>query len=249
METKHNEWEAFFDRHAPQYMENVFTKNTLEEVDFILEELDLPIGNRILDIGCGTGRHSIELARRGYSMTGVDISRGMLDEARHGAVKAGVNIDLVHQDAVAFDAEEEFDAAICLCEGAFGLLGTLDDPFMHDVEILKNIHRALNPNGKLILTALNGMRKIREATEETIVAGHFDPLTLMENYSLDPEDPGGEDVVQVRERGFVPSELVLMLRIAGFTVLHVWGGTAGAWRRKPVDLDEMEIMVSAQKGK
>ena len=249
MEPKHNEWMVFFDRHAPYYLENVFTKNTLEEVDFIIEQLALPVGDRILDLGCGTGRHSIEMARRGYKMTGVDISRGMLDEARRGAAKAGVDIDLIQGDAVTYTVEEEFDAAICICEGAFGLLGAQDDPHWRDVEILKNIHRALKPEGKLILTALNGMRKIREATEETIAEGHFDPLTLIENYSMDPENQEGEDKVEVRERGFVPSELVLMLRIAGFTVLQIWGGTAGAWNRKPVDLDEMEIMVILQKGK
>ncbi len=57
-----NEWEKFFDEHAPQYMNEVFTKNTVEEVTFILEELKLNSGSSILDIGCGTGRHSVELA-------------------------------------------------------------------------------------------------------------------------------------------------------------------------------------------
>jgi SAM-dependent methyltransferase len=180
-------------------------------------------------------------------MTGVDLSRGMLDQARRGAAKAGVDLDLIHEDAAAYRADEEFDATICICEGAFGLLGAQDDPVQRDVEILENIHRALKPNGMLILTALNGMRKIREATGEAIAEGRFDPLALMEVYSHDPEDPEGKDEVAVRERGFVPSELILMLRIAGFTVVQMWGGTAGAWDRKPVDLDEMEIMAIARK--
>ena len=55
-------------------MDNSFTKNTVAEVDFVLEELSLPPGSRILDVGCGTGRHAVELARRGYQITGVDIS-------------------------------------------------------------------------------------------------------------------------------------------------------------------------------
>ena len=84
MKPKQNEWEFFFDHHAPHYLDNVFTKNTLEEAEFIIEELMLPAGSHILDIGCGTGRHCIELARRGYKMTGVDISSGMLNEARKG---------------------------------------------------------------------------------------------------------------------------------------------------------------------
>ena len=247
MKPNRNEWETFFDQHAPNYMDNTFTKNTREEVDFIIEELNLPPGSHILDIGCGTGRHSIELARRGYRMTGVDISTGMLNEAQREADKAGVKIDLILADASQFKSVKEFDAAICICEGAFGLLGSEDDPYMHELNILKNIHRALKPGGRLILTALNGMRKIRGATEEAIADATFDPLTLVETYPHDYESEGGEKSIIVRERGFVPSELFLLLLFAGFRVEHVWGGTAGNWNRAAVDLDEMEIMAIASK--
>jgi len=248
MKPKQNEWELFFDRHAPHYMDNTFTKNTLEEVEFIIEELKLPAGSHILDVGCGTGRHSIELARRGYKMTGVDISTGMLNEARRGAARVGVKITLIHADAVEFMSEKEFDAAICICEGAFGLLGSEDDPYQHDLAILRNINEALKLDGMLILTALNGMLKIRGATQEAITDGTFDPLTLMEIYPHEYEGMEGEKTIIVRERGFVPSELVLMLRIAGFRIERIWGGTAGNWKRKAVDLDEMEMMVIARKG-
>ena len=76
------DWEKFFDGHAPVYMDNCFTKNTVNEVDFLVEELRLKPGATILDVGCGTGRHAIELARRGYMVTGVDLSSGMLAEAK-----------------------------------------------------------------------------------------------------------------------------------------------------------------------
>ncbi|KPK90788.1 MAG: cyclopropane-fatty-acyl-phospholipid synthase [Anaerolineae bacterium SM23_ 63] len=247
MKPMQNEWAFFFDRHAPRYMDNTFTKNTLEEVEFILEELALPAESHILDVGCGTGRHSIELARRGYKMTGVDISKGMLREARRNADSMGVKIDLIHADAIEFKAEKEFDAAICICEGAFGLLGSEDDPYQHDLNILRNINQALKSDGMLVLTALNGMLKIRGATQEAITNGTFNPLTLTEIFPLEYEDQGGPKKITVRERGFVPSELVLMLHVAGFRVERIWGGTAGNWKRKEVDLDEMEIMVIARK--
>ena len=143
--TKKNEWEEFFDGHAPIYMDNIFTKNTVAEVDFLLEELKLPPGSCILDIGCGTGRHAVELARRGYRVTGVDISSGMLAEAERAASEAGVKVEWVQADATTFTPTELFDASICLCEGAFGLLGTDDDHSEHDLNILRNISAALKP--------------------------------------------------------------------------------------------------------
>lgn len=75
-----SEWETFFNGHAPKYMNEVFTKNTAEEVDFVIDELRLKPGAAILDVGCGTGRHAaraLGLARKGYSVTGIDLSSAM----------------------------------------------------------------------------------------------------------------------------------------------------------------------------
>lgn len=94
--TKKSSWEQFFDAHAPIYDENIFTKNTVAEVDFLLEELSLRPGDCILDVGCGTGRHSIELARRGYTVTGLDLSAEMLARAEQAAKAASVSVRWVH---------------------------------------------------------------------------------------------------------------------------------------------------------
>jgi 2-polyprenyl-3-methyl-5-hydroxy-6-metoxy-1,4-benzoquinol methylase len=245
--TRRNEWEEYFDWHAPVYMNNSFTRNTVKEVDFLLEELKLPPGSRILDVGCGTGRHSVELARRGYQVAGVDISSGMLAEAKKAATEAGVEVKWIHADATQFKSNKKFDAAICLCEGAFGLLGMDDDPFEHEFSILRNINTALKPNGKIILTVTNGLALIRKFSQEDVEKGRFDPLTLAEVSPVEYDTKEGKESLLVRERGFVPSELVILFRQAGFEVNHIWGGTAGNWGRRKIDLDEIEVMIIARK--
>jgi ubiquinone/menaquinone biosynthesis C-methylase UbiE len=245
--SKKNEWEEFFDGHAPEYMNNEFTKNTLAEVDFIIEELSLAEGCRILDVGCGTGRHSIELARRGYRMTGIDLSSGMLAEARKNAAKAGVEVEWIKSNAARFELKKLFDAALCLCEGAFGLLGSADDPVEHQLSILRNINRALKPKAKTIFTVLNGMRLIRKCNQKDVEEGKFDPRMMVETSPMEYDSAEGRKNLTVKERGFVPTELVLMFRQTGFEVENIWGGTAGNWGRRKIDLDEMEIMIVAQK--
>ena len=172
-------WREFFDSFAPQYMNEVFTTDSVREVAFLTELLELPEGAAILDIGCGTGRHAVELARAGYAVTGIDLSSGMLREAGAAAERAGVELELVQADATSFDLGREFDAAVCLCEGSFGLLGS-DDAFEHDAAVLRRAFAALRPGAPFVLTLLNGMRMIRDATPEQVERGAFDPATLTE---------------------------------------------------------------------
>lgn len=245
--TASNEWERFFDGHAPVYMDNSFTKNTVREIDFILKELKLPLESCILDIGCGTGRHAIELAKRGYQITGVDISAGMLAEARKPAREANVDVIWVQADAVKYTSTEKFDAAICLCEGAFGLLGTDDDPIEHDLSILRNIHAVLKPKAKLILTTLNGYRMIRQYNTEDVKSGLFNLNTIVETETVEYDSLEGKKSALVRECGYVPAELILLFRLAGFKVENIWGGTAGNWGHRQLELDEMEVMIIARK--
>ena len=244
--TPKSTWETFFDAHAPIYDGNVFTKNTILEVDFLLEELSLQPGGWILDVGCGTGRHAIELARRGYAVTGLDLSSAMLARAADAAKAAGVNVDWIHADATRFSFPGKYhDAALCLCEGAFGLLGQGDDPIGQPLSILCNISRSLKPQAKAVFTVLNATAMLRRYTNQDVAEGRFDPITLVESSEHSPRE--GLPAIAVRERGFVPTELMLLFRLAGMSVDSMWGGTAGNWGKRSLDLDEIEIMIVARK--
>ncbi|MDX9971536.1 MAG: class I SAM-dependent methyltransferase [FCB group bacterium] len=248
METKPKHfWQEFFNTHAPDYMNNVFIHDTLKEVDFLTEVMGLSPGMRVLDMGCGTGRHSIELARRGYRVTGVDISEGMLAEARKAATVAGVEVEFVQSDATLFSSAPDFDAALCLCEGAFALINAGEDPEEHDLSILRNIAAALKPNAPFLLTTLNGYRRIREVTQADVESGDFDPLTMVHRSRMEIELGGQTKSIEFREHVYTGPELAMLLKCAGFRVENIWGGTAGNWGKRPIDLDEMEMMAFARR--
>ncbi len=242
-----NEWKRFFNGYAPRYDEEVFTKNTAVEIEFLMEELKLPAGAGILDMGCGTGRHTVGLAGQGFRVTGVDISGGMLALAQASADEAGVEIELVESDARDFVFHRRFDAAICLCEGSLCLLGSGDDPFKRDILIMANIFDSLKPGGRFVTTVLNACRLIRAMSDEDVESGRFDPLTLVETSEMEVADSDGVKKVTVRERQYTVPEFTRMLHRVGFGIEHIWGGTAGNWRRGPIKLDEYEFMVVARK--
>ena len=96
-----------------------------------------------------------------------------------------------------------------------------------------------------MFTALNATAMLRKYTNKDIAEGRFDPLTMVESSEYPPRE--GLPAVAVRERGFVPTELRLLFRLAGLSVVNIWGETPGNWGRRTLDLDEIEIMIVARK--
>jgi SAM-dependent methyltransferase len=239
-----NQWESFYDRHAPFYDRGAFTHHTAEEVDFLIEVMVLPSGSSVLDVGCGTGRHAIELAGRGFAVTGIDFSAGMLAEARRKSEMAGVEVVFVHADATEFLAAKPFDAVVCLCGSAFTMVDLDGDADAHDRAILGNIARSLRPGSPFVLTTPNGYCRIREvAADDT----GFDPVTMTHVREDDFTVGGATGQMRYKERLYIVPELVALLGESGFDVEHIWGGTAGRWGRRPLDLDEIEVMVVARR--
>jgi cyclopropane fatty-acyl-phospholipid synthase-like methyltransferase len=120
-----------------------------EEVDRIIKLLALEKGAKILDLCCGTGRHSLELSRRGYQVVGVDLTQEYLDKAHRQAEGEGLNVQFVISDMRRFCQIESFDAVINMFT-AFGYFEIEAD----NKRVLANIHCSLRKGGTLILDTI-----------------------------------------------------------------------------------------------
>jgi SAM-dependent methyltransferase len=220
---------------GPAYLRNAFTKGTEQEVEFLVEAFELEAGQRVLDVGCGPGRHSLALARRGLEVVGVDLSPDFVALAREAASAEDLPARFEELDVRRLGYDGEFDAVICLCQGGFGLLGGRDEE-----AVLGRIVRAARPGGRIALTAFSAAFALRHLEE----GESFDPATgvLHERATVRGPD-GGEQEFDVWTTCFTERELVLMARGAGLVVDGVHGVTPGRYRRAPVTLDDPELLL------
>ena len=249
-------YEALFENYANKYDKECFVQGTLGECDFIEEELNHDKKIRIIDVGCGTGRHSIELSKRGYSVTGIDFSESQLAKAKEKAKKFNLNIDFQKHDARNLPFNDEFDAGIMICEGGFSLMETDEMNF----EILKNATKALRDNGKLIFTTLNGLfplfHSVKEFYESAAKEGNakckgcsFDLMTFRDhNTVVFEDDEGNKKELKCNERYYVPSEITWLLKSLGYKNIDIFGAKLGAFSRKDkLTTEDFEMLVVAEK--
>jgi SAM-dependent methyltransferase len=245
-------YETLFDGYAETYDKQPFTQGTPGECDFIESEVGGDRSVPILDIGCGTGRHAIELARRGYRVTGIDLSPSQIERARAKAAAAGVAPDFRVGDARRLPFRGEFGLAVMICEGAFALMETDEMNF----EILRGAGRALRPGGKLVMTTLNGLFPLHrsvgefesEGLAEAASEGHdFDLMTFRMRSRLKTRDRDGRPIeVDCDERWYVPPELAWLLKQAGFVSVEIFGARLGAFSRADaLTADDFEMLAVA----
>ncbi len=249
-------YETLFENYGKKYDSESFTQGTMGECDFIEDEISHNKNIRILDIGCGTGRHSIELAKRGYSVTGIDLSESMLKRAKEKAKEQKVNIDFRKADARSLPFEDEFDLAIMLCEGGFSLMETDEMNY----QILQNAAKSLKENGKLIFTTLNALFPLYHSVKDFIESqkqdgnanceqSFFDLMTFREYNTTSLEDDSGNEMeLHCNERYYVPSEISWLLKSLDFKTIDIYGAKLGAFSRKDkLTTEDFEMLIIAER--
>ncbi len=250
-------YESFFENYGNTYEKEPYTKGTKGECDFIEKEVGYKKGIKILDIGCGTGRHAVELATRGYQVTGVDLSDSMIQKARQNAKQQQAHVIFEKHDARALPYTSEFDLAIMLCGGAFPLMETDEMNY----RILKNASKALKQkNSKLIFATLNGLFPLfhsvkdfinskKTDTSSEMATTTFDLMTFRQQSTITfVDDDGQKKELQCDERYYVPSEIRWLLNSLGFTNIDIYGAKLGAFSREdPLTTEDFEMLVIAEK--
>jgi 2-polyprenyl-3-methyl-5-hydroxy-6-metoxy-1,4-benzoquinol methylase len=249
-------YEKLFENYGLKYDEEGFTVGTVGECDFIEKEIEFNKQLRILDIGCGTGRHSIELTKRGYQVTGIDLSKSMLKRAKEKASKENLKIDFKKQDARNLKFNNEFDLAIMLCEGSFPLMETDEMNF----RILQNASKALKETGKLIFTTLNGLFPLFHSVKDFIAnstkegnaisdSKRFDLMTFRD-YGVTQfvDDFSNKEELESNERYYVPSEITWLLKSLNFKKIDIYGAKLGSFSRNDkLTTEDFEMLVIAEK--
>jgi len=154
-------WQDYFDEDFVRlYRPFLPPERTEEEVAGVLALLDPAPGTRLLDVGCGWGRHSVALAREGVRVTGLDRSATLLRIARDAARGAGVSAGWVLGDMRRLPFRSSFDAAVSLFSslGYFGSDG-------EDVAVLRGVREALRPGGRFLVEVMHRDHLAREFVE------------------------------------------------------------------------------------
>ena len=235
MSTRDRHWfEPIANHLGSAYLRYSFTKGTVREVDAVVEMLGLEAGMRVLDVGCGPGRHAHELARRGIVVHGVDVSERFIEVARRDA-PSGATFDVM--DAREMTFASEFDAAICLCQGAFGMMRSNGD----DEVVLEGIVRALRPGGGLALSAFNAYFAVRYHLEADFDA---DSGVARETTSVRDEH-GAPAEFDMWTGCYTPRELRLLCDKVGLQVTRIGSVEPGDYSAVPPTVESPEYLVIA----
>ena len=246
-----SEWfenEEFWRLTAPYMFSEPRWERAVEEVEATLKLMELSPGVPVLDLCCGVGRHSLEFARRGYRVTGVDRNAQFLAEARRRAADEGLEVEFVEEDMRRFCRPESFDGALNYFT-SFGYFEDRED----DKRVLRNLFESLRPGGKLVMDLL-GKEKLARVFQERRWHRCEDGTLLLEEAKLadDWGVVGGRWILVKngerkefthRIRLYSAAELKAVLRDVGFDSVRCFGNL----ELDPYDHTAQRLLVLATK--
>jgi SAM-dependent methyltransferase len=228
-------WEELFNDDFIRTMAKISDEQIAKEVDFVEESLAVAKGAMLLDLACGTGRHAIELTRRGYKVVGFDLSLPMLAKAAEEAQERNQKLNFVQGDMREMTFEDTFDGIYCW-NTSFGF-------FEEDknIQVIQRVHKALKKGGQFMLEVGNRDFIIRQAPSLAWFEG--DGCICMDEMSIDwitsrmkvkrtmMMDDGRTKEIDYSVRIYSLHELGKVLHDAGFRVAEVSGrtGTPGVY--------------------
>ena len=236
----------FFEESWPKISQGFESEaDAQSEIGWILGHVRPQAGARVQDAPCGFGRHSLALARRGFKVTGVDLSETELGRARERARAAGLTLTLVRQDMRDMEFAGEFDLALNL----FSSIGYFSDD--EDRLLLDRFCMALRPGGGFVLDTRNRDHFIRHYPgEETVtvpgttvrIKNTFDFTTsrLRQDWYLEGQDRALDEL---EIRLYSAHELYRMLRPERWSAVELFGDLDG----RPFDLDSPRLVLVATK--
>ncbi|MEO7327038.1 MAG: class I SAM-dependent methyltransferase [Minicystis sp.] len=228
------------------YEETLRGEQTAAQVDFLEQQLSMIGPLRVLDLGCGHGRHANELAARGHDVVGVDLVQGFLDLAARDAEARGLTVTYARHDFRALPFEAAFDRAVCLFD-AFGFF-----PDEDNLAVLAAIARALVPGGMLCLDVRNRDWMIKHLPPITVLEKGDDLMIDRHHFDtqsgrlIDRRILVRDGVIKRRPfsiRLYSLSELALLLGAVGLSVCDTFGDFRGA----PVSMQHNRMVVIARK--
>ncbi len=226
---------------GPSYLRYSFTKGTAQEVAFLSEVTGVRPGDRLLDVGCGPGRHTLAFAELGVVADGIDISQTFVDLGAAAARERALPATFRRVDARSLDISGEYDVVLSLCQGGFGLLGR-DADGAADGDVLTRMARALKPAGRLVLSAFSAYFQLRHLES----GDTFDADTGVNHESTEVRDADGRSkAADLWTTCFTPRELRLLAERAGMVVDAVWSVTPGSYAktRPIVELPEFLLLA------
>ncbi len=246
-----NKWfedESFWEEFKQVLFSEERVKKTPYQVDRFVEILDLREGDKILDQCCGIGRHSLELARRGYEVTGVDITEKYLEEAKEKGRREGLDVEFVKADIREFRRDNFYDACINFYT-SFGYSQDEND----NIAVMENVYSSLKHKGSFLLDVMGKEVLDKVYTEEDlwrIEDGYFqekrnirEDLDMLESRWKLIKDDGEIKEHKFMYKLYTEEELKNLLRGVGFKEIEIYGNLEGA----SYDEDASRLIALAQK--